>query len=202
MNKTKKTVDTEDKPDAKIRIILRDTCPKLSKRGLGELTYELGVDNKEERFIRIADNPQGGSFSPEWINLHAVEDLLENRGEDNQTFKASFFAKAFIGRSSNNPGCLAAILKSEEVIILGTPEHPTQLSYLSFDGIKAKIDSLKLEDIDLTDHVAANLKEREKNKQQRLAERTAAKSKAKVKQTQTTAKKKKVAKQPDTKSGQ
>ena len=196
MSKTKKIVDTEDKPDAKIRIILRNTCPKLTKRGKGELTYELGVDSKEERFVRIADNPQGGSFSPEWINLHAIEEFLENRGEDNQTFKASFFSTMFIGRSANNPGCLAAILKAEEVIILGTPEHPTQLNFLSFDGIKAKIDSLKQEDIDLTDHVAANLKEREEKKKQRLAEKSAVKSKPESKQTKTktTPKKKRQAK--------
>ena len=194
MSKIKKKVDAEN---SRIRIVSRNSCPKLTKRGKGELAYEFGVnDTTEEYFIRLADNPQGGSFSSEWINLHTVEEFLENRGEDNQTFKASFFSTMFIGRSANNPGCLAAILKAEEVIILGTPEHPTQLNFLSFDGIKAKIDSLKQEDIDLTDHVAANLKEREEKKKQRLAEKSAVKSKPESKQTKTktTPKKKRQAK--------
>ncbi len=145
-----------------IRIIYRGECPKLTPRGQGILSYEFGVNG--EIFIRIAANSQGGTCSFEWIPLKTVEDLLANRGEENKFFSAVLFRKAFVSKSANNHGYLAAILKSEKVIG-ASPEQPTKLAYLSFDSIKDQLSHLKTED--LPDLVAADLKEREAKKKQR-----------------------------------
>jgi hypothetical protein len=142
-----------------IRIIYRGECPKLTSRGKGTLSYEFGVNG--EIFIRIAANSQGGTCSFEWIPLKTIEELLVNNKEN---FSAVLFTKAFVSKSANNHGYLAAILKAVKVIGLA-PDQPTKLAYLSFDSIKDQLNQLKTED--LPDLVAADLKEREARKQQR-----------------------------------
>ena len=160
MSTTKKNTDIPTN-----RIIYRGECPKLTPRGQGILSYEFGVnDGSGEIFIRIAANSQGGTCSFEWIPLKTVEDLLEKNDEDN--FSAILFRKAFISKSANNHGYLAAILKAVKVIG-PAPEQPAKLAYLSFDSIKDQLNHLKTEDVDLPDLVAADLKEREAKKQQR-----------------------------------
>ena len=144
-----------------IRIIYRGECPKLTSRGQGILSYEFGV-NEDEFFIRIAANSQGGTCSFEWIPLETIEDLLESNKEE--SFSAVIFRKAFISKSANNHGYLAAILKAVKVIG-ADPQFPAKLAYLSFDSIKDQLNHLKTED--LPDLVAADLIEREARKQQR-----------------------------------
>ncbi|GAB6194377.1 hypothetical protein [Desulfocastanea catecholica] len=143
-----------------VRIIDRGECPKLTPRGQGILSYEFGV-NDDEFFIRIAANSQGGTCSFEWIPLKTVESLLEDAEE---SFPAVIFKKAFISRSANNHGYLAAILKAVKVIA-ADPDQPAKLAFLSFDSIKDQLNHLKTEDIDLPDLVAAARKEREAKKQ-------------------------------------
>jgi hypothetical protein len=159
---------TEDvKAESRIVIVFRGNCPKLSARGKGELAYELGFDEaSEEQFLRISDNPLGGSWSKEWISLDTIEGMLENRSKDDHDFKAKFFIKAFVGRSSNNPGVLSAVLMQEEVI-LRLPENASLLIYTSFEKIRSKIASLKDEKVDLVDNVAIDLAEREAKKKER-----------------------------------
>ena len=144
-----------------IRIINRGDCPKLTTRGQGTLSYEFGVKD-DELFIRISANSQGGTFSFEWIQLQTVEGLLENNNEKN--FSAILFRKAFVSRSANNHGYLAAILKAVKVIDM-SPHQPAKLTFLSFDSIKDQLNHLKTED--LPDLVAADLMKREAKKQQR-----------------------------------
>ena len=231
MSTASETDSTENQPESKIRIVYHNTSPKLSKRGKGLLEYELGVkDTTGEYFTRIAGNPGGGSCSYEWVDLKTIEDLLQNRSEEDYTFKASIFIKVFVGRSSTNSGFLAAILR-EEGVIYNNPEQPSTLLLSSFEQIKAKITSLMKEGIDLPDKVAVKKQERDDQKEQRRAERVKTqleeaepitdteessqvkpnplpdqkssntKLKKKTKSTNIS-KKKKVTKQPDTKSGQ
>jgi len=106
---------TKKKSVPAIRIINRGECSKLTPRGRGALSYEFGVDDDTgENIIRIAANSHGGTCSFGWIQLKTIEDLLENNDEEN--FSAVFFRKAFVSRSANNHGYLAAILKAVKVI--------------------------------------------------------------------------------------
>jgi hypothetical protein len=146
-----------------IRIIYRGECPKLTPRGQGTLSYEFGL-NDDELFIRIAANSQGGTCSFEWIPLKTIESLLEDAEE---SFPAVIFRKAFISRSANNHGYLAAILKAVKVIGVSA-EQPANLTFLSFDSIKDQLSHLK--DEDLPDLVAAARKEREAKKQAKKVE--------------------------------
>jgi len=87
---------------------------------------------------------------------------LENNNEKN--FSAILFRKAFVSRSANNHGYLAAILKAVKVIGV-SPDQPAKLSFLSFDSIKDQLNHLKTEN--LPDLVAADRKEREAKNRQR-----------------------------------
>jgi hypothetical protein len=170
-----KPEEANNQQEARIIIVSRKNAPKLTARGKGEFEYELGVNSEtEEQLIRISDNPQGGSFSKEWVSISNIEAMLENRGKDSHTFKSAFFVKAFAGRSANNPGLLAAALLKEGCLIRPLPDQPTLLTSVSFDGIKSKLSELFTDGMDLTDNVA-------KDK---------------------TTSKKKSAKKPDPKSGQ
>ena len=149
------------KTESKIRIVYQGECSKLTARGKGTLSYELSIDDvSKEQFIRIAGNSQGGTYSFEWISLQSLEPLLE---KPDPNFTAVLFKKVFVGRSANNHGYLAAILR-EENVIAHDPQQASQLTYLSFKEIKAKIRSLQSKNIDLPDHIAASLKSREEKK--------------------------------------
>jgi biotin operon repressor len=148
---------TEPASTTKIRIVFQGECNKLTARGQGKLSYELGVDDTtDENFIRIAGNSQGGTCSFEWINLQTIENMMDYREPEEINFNAILFQKAFISRSANNHGYLAAILKAENVIGHAL-EQSSQLTGLSFDGIKEKIQTLQKEGIDLLDHIAGYL---------------------------------------------
>lgn len=150
----------------RIRILQREDCPKLTERGQGTLSHELGVNETTgEYFIRIAANSQGGTCSFEWISLQAVEELLANVGEG--SFSAVIFRKLFVSRSTNNHGFLAAILKAVKVVGADS-DRPTKLTLLSFEPLKEQLNHLKTEDADLPDLVAADIEKREARKQQRL----------------------------------
>jgi len=173
MGTNKSKEDVAENNTMTIRIIYHGECPKLTARGKGVLGYEFGVNEAtDETFIRIASNSQGGTCSYEWILLKTVEELLANREEENQTFSAILFKKAFVSRSANNHGYLAAILKAEKVIGSAT-EQSTLLGFLSFDSMKDQINHLKGEDVDLPDQVAAEQKAREEKKQLRRAAKLA-----------------------------
>ena len=151
-------MSTKKQETPTVRIIDRGECPKLTPRGQGILSYEFGMSD-DAFFIRIAANSQGGTCSFEWIPLQTVESLLKDAEE---SFPAVIFKKAFISRSANNHGYLAAILKAVKVIGVA-PDQPAKLTFLSFDSIKDHLDKLKTQD--LPDHVAAARKEREAKKQ-------------------------------------
>lgn len=165
--KTSKKIETATEVP-KVRIVYRGECSKLTARGKGSLSYELGVESKEQ-LIRVSGNLQGGTFSFEWISLRSIGTLLENPDPKNPAFTAVVFKKVFVGRSANNHGYLAAIMR-EENVIAHDPQQASQLTYLSFKEIKAKIKSLQ--DIDLPNHIAASLKLREEKKAQRKAAAT------------------------------
>lgn len=157
----------------RIRIIYRSECPKLTPRGKGVLSYEFGVEDKSgSLFVRIAANSQGGTCSFEWIDLTKIEALLGSREDQNAPFAATLFRKAFVSRSANNHGYLAAILKAEKVIS-APAEQPTQLRFVSFEPMKVQLTHLKTEDIDLPDLVAADLRARVEKRQAQVKEQPA-----------------------------
>jgi hypothetical protein len=106
MSKTNVSSNSENQTADKVRIVFQGEAEKLSKRGKGLLKYELAINDTSDAYcVRISANEGGGSCSNEWVNLQTLEEMLSNRSSENENnFKASFFIKAFKGRSSTNSG--------------------------------------------------------------------------------------------------
>jgi len=157
-----KQVQEKDDSKPAIRILFHGSCPKLTTRGVGELEYEIGInDNTDEAYLRIAGNASSGAFSTEWIALSGIRALLENVKE--QSFRAVLLRDLYFKRSSNNHGYLGAILKAEGVFI-SLPKQPTLMQIGGWDSLLEKIDSLKGKEISLTDHIAIAANKRAERK--------------------------------------
>ncbi|MCC4290641.1 hypothetical protein [Vreelandella aquamarina] len=160
----------------RIRILKKATCPKLSSRASGTLSYEIGIDANatgeesslsDHTWLRITANQSSGYFSQEWIQLTAILALI-----DQQTvpFKAILFKPLYERKGANNHGFLGAALKAEGLVIADEQQplvlHPADKRDAFWDQIKTAIE----EGIDLTDEVAQENARKEARKQARLAE--------------------------------
>ncbi|XKH59399.1 hypothetical protein LG290_12000 [Halomonas sediminis] len=160
----------------RIRLLKKATCPKLSTRASGNLSYEIGIDAdatgkesalSDHTWLRITANQSSGYFSQEWIKLTAILALI-----DQQTvpFKAILFKPLYERKGANNHGFLGAALKAEGLVIADEQQplvlHPTQDQQPFWDQVKTAIE----EGIDLTDEVAQENARKEARKQARLAE--------------------------------
>jgi len=119
-----------------IRILFRGTCPKMTARGKGDLSYELGIDeDTADSYVRISGNDSSGAFCNEWLNLGKIRTRL---AEQEKTFSATVMESLFHGRSSNNHGYLAAVLIAEQVLAL-LPGKPVMLSIGDWEPVLLKI---------------------------------------------------------------
>jgi len=91
---------------------------KLSLRSEGLLTYQLGfVESVNQLFVCIQANDTGGYFSKEWVPLDAVLSCLKPVIDAKSSLTASLLKSAFVSKSQNNAGFLAAILKAEGLLV-------------------------------------------------------------------------------------
>ena len=105
-----------------IRCIKIHQTVKLSSKAPGHLTYALGIDDHtQDLYLQLQENSSGGYFSREWVPLSHIDACIA-RLKPKEIFAASHFRPAFISRSQNNAGFLAAALKAEGVII-AVPEQ-------------------------------------------------------------------------------
>lgn len=90
------------------------SAPKLGRNG-GGITYKVLTDpERQHLFLIIAANDGGGYYSREIVAFDAVEGCLP--ADQTQPLAAKAFASAFVGRSSNNPSFMAAILRAEGLL--------------------------------------------------------------------------------------
>lgn len=133
---TKSTDVQSDGADTEISAtsywLLKDSkCPKLSKYSEGGIKYQLlASDDRVSLHIRITANEGGGYYSKEVINFDQVEECLNNCDPE-KPFPSKALKEAFVGRSSNNAGFLAAILREEG--LLDAAKEPESQHMLSAD---------------------------------------------------------------------
>ena len=100
-----------------------DTAQKLGRTG-GGITFKVLADpERQQLFLTIVGNDGGGYYSREVVAFDAVEACLPV--DRAQPLAAKAFAPAFVGRSSNNPGFMAAILRAEGLLV-GVEDKPHQ----------------------------------------------------------------------------
>jgi len=151
-------------PITGVRILFQGNCPKLTTRGRGDLSYELGIDEgTEESYVRISANVSSGAFSNEWIALGQIRGLLDLKTQQQKAFSAVAMEGLFSRRSANNYGYLAAVLIAEGAMVV-LPGKPVMLSLDTWEHLLQKILLLKEEGIRLTDHIAFTAKDRAEKK--------------------------------------
>ena len=98
------------------RLLREDAASKLGDRSRGLITFQVLTDEaQEELYLRIARNDGGGYVSDEAVAFNSIVRCI-NQHDAKQPIKADLFRPAFVGRSSNNWGFLAAILVHEGLL--------------------------------------------------------------------------------------
>jgi len=147
------------------RIIKKSSSPKLFPRAQDSLTYHAGYDETAKTVpLRITANSGGGFFSNEWIALNDVLDTIETTSSD-KPFKALIFKSLYQSKGSNNHGFLAAVLRSESLLL---PVEKQLMSHTLSDakGFKAAMQQLIKDKVSLDDDVAAAEKIKEAKRAQ------------------------------------
>ncbi len=129
---------SQEEPD--LVILHRASCSKLSERARGELDYQVGYSpTATDLYIRITSNHSGGYFSKEWVPLAVIQTCLpseldaDSGSSDLSAFSARVLTTAFVSKSQNNAGFLAAALLAEGLIAKADDkQHVLQLGVVSF----------------------------------------------------------------------
>lgn len=109
------TKEPEAPSEPMVTILKTATAAKLSPRGGGELTYQLGRMG-ETVLLRIHKNDSSGRFSNEWVSADAIRKSLAQLPKGVSSFKGAVALRtAWKGQSSCNSGFGAAIMRAEKV---------------------------------------------------------------------------------------
>ena len=106
-----KATTTTDEPT--IHVLRTDTCSTSS--GKSTLGYEIGTDESDGIYLRVATNDGGGFFSNEWVKFEAICDAIADWPEG-QGITSMTFRKIFRGKSANTPGFLVAVLNAVGIL--------------------------------------------------------------------------------------
>lgn len=91
---------------------------KLGKHAEGAIYYQILTDSQRQApSFKIISNEGRGYFSKEVVAFDSIESCLAAHPQD-QPFPSKLLQLAFAGRSSNNAGFLAAILRAEGLLAL------------------------------------------------------------------------------------
>lgn len=126
---TKTTTRNDDHATESIKqtfwLLKAATAKKLGKQSEGGISYRILADaNRKSLYLSITENTGGGYFSREMINFPKVEACIAKR-EPKKPFPSKSLREAFTGRSSNNAGFLAAILRAEG-LLAAAPDSESQ----------------------------------------------------------------------------
>ena len=120
------------------------STPKLGKHADGIISYKAACNiGRTTLFLAITDNSSGGYFSREYVPVARIEELLAKIEQSD--FPSKALKAAFIGRSSNNAGFLAAILHAEGLLVRATDSETKHVC--TGDWAKWKTSLLVLEGI-------------------------------------------------------
>ena len=124
--------------EAMVTLLKTTNAPKLSPRGGGLLTYQVGRMG-ETVLLRIHKNDSSGRFSAEWVSVEAIRKSLAQLPKGATSFKGAVALKtAWKGQSSCNSGFGAAILRGENVFASDEdPKKKGMLKLASPDALDA-----------------------------------------------------------------
>ena len=110
----------EPLPESSYHVLKSGIAKKAGMRSEGEIGYQLLI-NDGTLYVRLVSNNRGGYFSRECIPFSRIADCLSATSAD-RAIPSKAFRTAFVGKSANNAGFLAAVLR-EEGVIAAAPEN-------------------------------------------------------------------------------
>lgn len=109
------TTETTASPATKYMTLKSATASKIGKHADGSISYTVASDpGRTALFVAITDNSSGGYFSREYVPFDRIQELGAKL--EQPAFPSKVLKIAFTGRSSNNAGFLAAILRAEGLL--------------------------------------------------------------------------------------
>ncbi len=94
-----------------MRVLKAASCPAAS--GKTTLTYHVGCNANNDIQLRVIGNTGGGYFSAEWVAFNAIQPALAQAPLPLTSFP---LIKLYQGKSTNTPGFLMAVLRSEGLV--------------------------------------------------------------------------------------
>ena len=119
-------------------VIKSSKAPKISARASGLLHYDVGKNDEGRYALRITANDTGGLFSKHWLSLDDILALLDILKD--APFKSVALRALFVRGSANNHGFLAAILRSEKLLVAAEPNSPFHRVGLSLSDWSTQLD--------------------------------------------------------------
>lgn len=119
-------------------VIKSAKAPKISARASGLLHYDVGKNDEGRYALRITANDTGGLFSKHWLSLDDILALLDILKD--APFKSVALRALFVRGSANNHGFLAAILRSEKLLVAAEPNSPFHRVGLSLSDWSTQLD--------------------------------------------------------------
>jgi hypothetical protein len=119
-------------------VIKSAKAPKISARASGLLHYDVGKNDEGRYALRITANDTGGLFSKHWLSLDDILALLDILKD--APFKSVALKALFVRGSANNHGFLAAILRSEKLLVAAEPNSPFHRAGLSLSDWSTQLD--------------------------------------------------------------
>lgn len=110
-------------PTAAIQVIDQHTITKLSPRAIGQMTYQIGVDEAGGVYLAVVANQGSGCFSSEWIALPRIREVVAPYAAAGAAFATPVLREAYVNRSINNAGFLAAVLRHAGLLACADPAH-------------------------------------------------------------------------------
>lgn len=137
------TIGTTEIIDSSIAIpfwlLKTGTAKKLGKQADGGISYEILTDSKRlEPLVKIIGNDGGGYFSKETLSFKDIEACIGHHPQG-QALPSKLLQAAFTGRSSNNAGFLAAILRAEGLLALAPDTEGRHIVSGDWAGWKASL---------------------------------------------------------------
>lgn len=110
-------------PTPSIQVVDQHTIAKLSPRAIGQMTYRIGVDDAGGVYLAVAANQGSGCFSPEWIALNRIRAVVAPYAASGAPLATPVLRDAYVKRSINNAGFLAAVLRHTGLLEIADPPH-------------------------------------------------------------------------------
>jgi hypothetical protein len=113
--------------------IKQGQCPLISVKSNGQIQYRITTDATHQRYVQLLAATSGGFLSPDKIADQNITKVLRSISDDAH-FSSTLFNPLFKGKSANNAGFLAAVLRAEGVITQ-SKNHTYKHRILNIDAI-------------------------------------------------------------------